>query len=228
VRVTDGKVRQITGTRGSEYAPAWSPDGSKIAYLAGVRSLTTQESSAEDPHLWVIPAESGSGRQLAAALDRRAMGVAWAPDEPTVYFTVQDRGSTVLYRVGADGAGLELVLSDRGNVGAFSTGRGRRVAYAFHGVSGPAEVFLKQGQEAARPVTKLNAELLAGRDVSVPEAFEFSSFDGTPVEGFLTPLRRPPGRKVPVVVNIHGGPHASRDRPSFTSRRFTRAKATRW
>jgi dipeptidyl aminopeptidase/acylaminoacyl peptidase len=215
VRVADGRVRQITKTKGSEYAPAWSPDGSKIAYLAGVRSLTTQESSAEDPHLWVIPAEGGSGRQLAAALDRRAMGVAWAPDEPTIYFTVQDRGSTVLYRVGADDAGLKALVTERGNVGAFSTGKSRLVAYAFQGVSGPAEAFVQKGEEAARQVTRLNADLLSERDVSVPVAFEFSSFDGTPVEGFLTPpLRREAGGKFPVVVNIHGGPHGQQG-PAF-------------
>ena len=45
----------MTTTKGCEYAPAWSPDGSRIAYLAGVRPLTTQESSAEDTHVWVIP-----------------------------------------------------------------------------------------------------------------------------------------------------------------------------
>ncbi len=58
-------------------------------------------------------------------------------------------------------------------------------------------------------------ELAASRDVSVPEAFEFSSFDGTRVQGFLTPpLRREPGRKYPLIVNIHGGPHGQQG-PSF-------------
>ena len=52
----------------------------------------------------MIPAAGGTGRQMATSLDRRANGVAWAPDEPIVYFTVQDHGSTALYRVGADGA----------------------------------------------------------------------------------------------------------------------------
>ena len=37
-----------------------------MAYLAGVRPLTTQESSAEDTHVWAIPAE---GRNRATACD---------------------------------------------------------------------------------------------------------------------------------------------------------------
>ncbi len=94
VSVADGRVRQITKTPGCEYAPSWSADGSTIAYLAGVRPVTTQESSAEDPHVWVIPAKGGTGKQLAKSLDRRAMSVGWAGDSSSVLFTVQDQGST--------------------------------------------------------------------------------------------------------------------------------------
>jgi dipeptidyl aminopeptidase/acylaminoacyl peptidase len=214
VRVSDARVRQITKTKGCEYAPAWSPDGSSIAYLAGVRPLTTQESSAEDPHVWVIPAAGGTGRQLAASLDRRAMSIGWAAGEQAIYFTVQDHGSTHLYRVGADDRDLKPVLSDTGQVSAWSSAKGQRIAYAFHGTSAPAEVFLKSGGSPAQ-LTSLNAEIVGARDVSTPEPFEFSSFDGTRVQGFLTPpLRREPGRKYPVILNIHGGPHGQQG-PSF-------------
>jgi dipeptidyl aminopeptidase/acylaminoacyl peptidase len=215
VRLSDGRVRQITTTKGCEYAPTWSRDGSTIAYLAGVRPLTTQESSAEDPHVWVIPATGGNGRQLAATLDRRVNGVAWGVDEPVVYFTAQDRGSTILYRVGADDRDLTPIVSERGSVSGFSVGPRQTVAYAFQSVASPAEVFVKTGTQPARQATKLNTELLAQRDVSTPEAFEFASFDGTRVEGFLTPpLRREAGRRYPLIVNIHGGPHGQQG-PGF-------------
>lgn len=214
VRVADGHVRQLTTTKGCEYAPAWSPDGSMIAYLAGVRPLTTQESSAEDPHAWVIPAAGGAGRQLAPSFDRRANGVAWAPDEPVVYFTVQDHGSVALYRVGSQGQGLAPVVSDAGTMSGFSIGRGQAVAYDFQTPAAPAEVFVRTAV-GARQLTRLNASLLAARDVSPAEPFEFASFDGARVQGFLTPpLHREPGRKYPVVLTIHGGPH-SQQGPGF-------------
>ena len=215
VRVSDGSIRQVTKTRGSEYAPVWSPDGSRIAYLAGVRALTTQESSAEDPHLWVIPGSGGAGRQLATTQDRRVNGAAWAPDGRSLFFTVQDHGSTVVYQVGADDTGLRQVVAESGNVSGLSVGPRGELAFAFQGTAGPAEVFVKADGQAARRLTKLNADLLAGRDVSTPEAFEFASFDGTRVQGFLTPpLRREPDRKYPVVVAIHGGPHGQQG-PGF-------------
>jgi dipeptidyl aminopeptidase/acylaminoacyl peptidase len=215
VRVADGHVRQITRTKGCEYAPAWSSDGSTIAYLAGVRPLTTQESSAEDTHVWVIPAAGGTGRQLAASQDRRANNLTWAPDEPVVYFTIQDRGSTSLYRVGADDRGLAAVVAQPGQVSGVSVAPRQTVAFAFQSPTAPAEVFVKRGAESPRQMTKLNAELLASRDVSAAEPFDFASFDGTPVQGFITPpLGREAGRKYPVILNIHGGPHGQQG-PSF-------------
>jgi len=215
VRLSDGRVRQITTTKGSEYSPTWSGDGSMLAYLAGVRALTTQESSAEDTHVWVIPAAGGTGRQLASSLDRRANGVAWAPDESVVYFSVQDRGSTGVHRVGVDDRNLTPLVAEVGTVSGFAVGPRQTVAYAFQNVSSPAEVYIRTGSQSARQITKLNAELLAQRDVSIPEPFEFASFDGTRVQAFLTPpLRRGRGRRHPLVVNIHGGPHGQQG-PAF-------------
>lgn len=214
VRVADSRIRAITNTRGCEYAPTWSPDGTSIAYLAGVRPLTTQESSAEDVHVWTVPAGGGAGRELSGSLDRRATRVAWSPDG-AIYFTVQDRGSTVLYRTDPDGRNRSLVVGEPGNVSDFSPGRGGLVALALHTVRSPAEGFVVAPGQPLRQLTGLNTALLRERDVIEPQAFEFASFDGTHVQGFLTPpLGREAGRRYPLIVAIHGGPHGQQG-PAF-------------
>ena len=132
-----------------------------------------------------------------------------------MYFTVHDRGNTVLYRGEVGSGRVTPAINERGSVADFSTGRRGTIAYAFHGVGGPAEVFVGGGGQGPRQLTKLNAELLATRDVSVPEAVDFPSFDGTPVQAFYTPpLRRESGRRYPLVVAIHGGPHGQQG-PAF-------------
>jgi dipeptidyl aminopeptidase/acylaminoacyl peptidase len=215
VRVADGTIRQITRTPGCEYSPTWSPDGKFIAYLAGTRALTTRESNAEDPHAWIVPASGGAGRQLAPGLDRRTIGIEWAPDEPLVYLRVEDHGNSILYRVGADGRDLTPVVNDVGSLRSFSAAKGRAVAYEFASPRAPAEAFVKVQDQAARQVTHLNDRLLADREVSVPEPFEYSSFDGIRVQGFLTPPLHPlSGQKYPLIVQIHGGPH-SQQGPAF-------------
>ena len=72
-----------------------------------------------------------------------------------------------------------------------------------------------QGDGAPRQLTRLNATLLAERDVAAAQPFDFKSFDGTPVQAFLTPPRGvDPGRKYPVILAIHGGPHGQQG-PGF-------------
>jgi dipeptidyl aminopeptidase/acylaminoacyl peptidase len=214
VRVTDGRVRQVTKTPGTEYMPRWSPDGKSIAYVGGTRALTTRESSAEDTHVWVAPADGGSGRELAAPMDRRASSVEWAPDSHHVYFIVEDHGSRHLYRVAADSGAVEPVVSDAGNVSEFSVGRNGMLAYGYSSPSAPGEVFVKMPNAAPRQLTHLNA-WLADRDVSVAEPFEFSSFDGRRVQGFVTPASGiTAGARHPAILMIHGGPHGQQG-PAF-------------
>ncbi|HJS74775.1 MAG TPA: prolyl oligopeptidase family serine peptidase, partial [Vicinamibacteria bacterium] len=215
VRVRDGTIRQVTRTDSVEYAPVWSFDGEMLAYRGGQRSLTTRESNAEDWHSWAVPAEGGKARELAPGLDRRVMSLAAAPDEPVVYFTAEDRGSTFLYRVDAAGGAPKKVSAEPGRVGEIAAAASGVVAYTFENVGGPAEVYLKKGTEDPRAITSLNAALLAERRVSIPESFEFRSFDGTPVEGFLVPpLDRRSGERHPVILRIHGGPHGQQG-PGF-------------
>ena len=98
-----GQVRQITDTKGCEYDPIWSPDGKSIAYTATKREVTTIDSVAEDAHLWVIPASGGSGRELSTDQDRRVRSPEWAPDGRSILFLAGDKGSTTIFRAGAEG-----------------------------------------------------------------------------------------------------------------------------
>jgi dipeptidyl aminopeptidase/acylaminoacyl peptidase len=101
---TDGRVRQLTTTRGCEYQPAWSPDGKWLAYTATKRDVTTIDSVAEDTHVWLIAADgSEPGRELTDKLDRRAQHPRWSPDSRKIYFLANDAGQTLLYWVGTSG-----------------------------------------------------------------------------------------------------------------------------
>jgi dipeptidyl aminopeptidase/acylaminoacyl peptidase len=98
-----GRVRQITDTRGCEYEPAWSPDGKLLAYTATTRDITTIDSIAEDTHVWVIDAEGGKGRELTAAQDRRARSPRWSPNSRAIFFLAGNQGRTYIYTVTLEG-----------------------------------------------------------------------------------------------------------------------------
>ena len=69
-------------------------------------------------------------------------------------------------------------------------------------------------------LTNVDQELLSGKTIAPVRRVEFKSFDGTPVEAFLT---EPVGlgsstvaKSVPMIVNIHGGPHGQQG-PEFNA-----------
>lgn len=119
-----GNTRQITDTRGCEYDPVWSPDGTSIAYTATKRDITTIDSVAEDMHLWVIPAAGGSARELATEQDRRVRDPQWTPDGKSIIYIAGDRGYNTLFKTGIDGnrvSRFSLFVLDGYLGGAFGT-----------------------------------------------------------------------------------------------------------
>lgn len=97
--------------------PAWSPDGKTICY--------------EDHNdLWLIPSKGGKAKRLTH--DDPVDGCpVWSPDGRHVYFSSLRDGTTAIWRISADGTGLERVTAGTGSERCPSLSRsGRRLVYA--------------------------------------------------------------------------------------------------
>ncbi len=226
-RVADGSVRRITTTKSAEYQPVWSPDGTRIAYSGTTRELTSSETTMEDTHVWVMNADGSGKQEIGRVIDNRQGAPVWSSDGRHVAFTVQERGSTKLVRLPATGGTPEVIVGDRGNVGAWSMAKSR-VAYAFARPEAPADLFVKEiAGTGVDTLTTLNRDLLSSRTVAEVEAFTFKSFDGREIEAFLTkpiaasaesgPPKGGPDVRSPLIVIIHGGPHGQQG-PSFSAK----------
>jgi dipeptidyl aminopeptidase/acylaminoacyl peptidase len=220
-----GAVTQVTKTRNNEFGPSWSPDGQTMAYAGLKRLITSSETNMEDTHVWTLDAATGARKELGLAIDNRQGRPQWSRDGKWLYFTVQSRGSVALYRLPAAGGPAERVgpAEDvRGSVMAFALGQGDDVVAAMATPGDVAELYVKRGGEAFKPLTMLNAELLGKKKVAEVEAFTFKSVGGLEVEAFLTkPAALDPASAAkaayPMIVNIHGGPHGQQG-PLFTHR----------
>jgi dipeptidyl aminopeptidase/acylaminoacyl peptidase len=216
VKVADGQLRRLTETKNAEYRPVWSPDGRTIAYIGTKRPLTSSETTMEDTHVWLIDADGRNRREIGAQPDNRQGAPQWTDDGAAVFATVQQRGSVGLYSFPAAGGQPRAVIEAVGSVGSWSLAKGGALAYAFTTPVSPAELMLKEpGASQPRRLTELNRDLLASRTIARVESLSFKSFDGTPIEAFLTrPLEVVPGTRYPLIVTIHGGPHGQQG-PGF-------------
>jgi dipeptidyl aminopeptidase/acylaminoacyl peptidase len=215
---TDGTIRQLTTIESTQYRPVWSPDGKKISFLATKRGLTDRETTMEDTHVWIMNADGSDRHELAMTVDDRQGAPVWSPSSDAVYFTVQDRGSTHLYRLAIGDYQPQLIVNDRGSVGSFSISKSGAVAYSFTSPYDMGELFIKRG-ESARQLTDLNADILQGKTLGEVESFSFVSNDNKyNIEAFLVkPVGLTPDAKCPLIVNIHGGPHGQNG-PAFSFR----------
>jgi dipeptidyl aminopeptidase/acylaminoacyl peptidase len=214
LKLSDSSIRRLTATENAEYHPRWSPDGKMIAFSATKRGLTDRETTMEDTHAWVMSAD-GSNRRELATIDNRQSAPQWSPDGRSVYITVQERGNVRLYRQPIDGGKPELVINDRGSVGAYSVSKNGAIAYTFSGTRDMSELYVKNGA-TAKQLTNLNSDVLGGKQIADVESFTFVSNDNKfDVEAFLVkPVGMTATSKHPLIVNIHGGPHGQNG-PSF-------------
>lgn len=216
VNVGDGRIKPLTSTRSAEYRPTWSPDGRAVAFQATTRPLTSSETTMEDTHVWVMAAD-GSGRREVCVLDNRQGDPEWSADGQALYFTVQERGSRVLYRQPVAGGEAKALTAKTDSVDSWGFAGKDGLALAISTPEGPSELYLTDTTASERPrqVTHLNADWLASRALAPVESFTFPSFDGRTVEAFITiPARPDPSAKHPMIVTIHGGPHGQQG-PAF-------------
>lgn len=208
LNVASGAIRRLTATENAEYRPRWSPDGKTLVYQATRRGLTDLETTMEDTHVWLISAD-GSGRREIGTIDNRQGEPAWSADGSAVYFTVQERGNVRLYRLPVSGGQAEVVIAGNGTVGGWSVARNGAIAYAFTSPSDMAQLYVKNPGEEAKKVTNLNEGALSGKAIGEVESFTFISNDNKfDIEAFLTkPIGLDKLKLVPLIVNIHGGPH---------------------
>jgi dipeptidyl aminopeptidase/acylaminoacyl peptidase len=210
IDVDTGRETQVTRTVGTEFTPAFSPDGRSIAYLGNVRAMNTKDSSPEDTHVYVVPAGGGPARNLTASVDRRVSEFGWTAGGREIVFAAADRGANVVHAVEVASARARPLLTGDFQARSVSMDRaGGRMVFARQDMTHPAEVWTAAADgSGARQVSRENDEFVRTVALRGADSLWTVSPDGTPVQGWLMkPLGWREGRKYPLVLYIHGGPH---------------------
>lgn len=207
VDVKTARERRLTNTPGVELSPVWSPDGNLIAYSATKRNMTTIDSVAEDTHIWVIDREGGKGREVSASFDRRASAPEWSSDGRTIYFAAGDQGKTLIFRVSRDGGQVTPLFDERCQINSLSVAGGS-IAFALSRETAPAEIWSASPGGDKKELTSINKDVIDDLEMVKPERVQYKSFDGVMIEGWLMrPMEFQAGKKYPMILSIHGGPH---------------------
>ncbi|MFB5679058.1 prolyl oligopeptidase family serine peptidase [Paenibacillus terreus] len=201
----------------------YSPDGQQLLIIASDRAY----GSGSHNRLYRVPATGGAPEPLAPELDMQIGNAAlgdmksagasvspiYDPRNPQlgVYVLGTHQGSVHVYRI--DGTGNCTAVTGGGEKDVYQytlSPDGRHIVTAALTAERPGELYrvdIQTGEELR--LTRRNDELLAGLEVRVPERIMFKASDGIDIHGWLLrPAELSKSVKVPLILQIHGGPHA--------------------
>jgi Tol biopolymer transport system component len=100
-----GRVRNITADASYDEDPAWSPDGSKIAYASG-------NFLGDIYRIWLTTAR-GAGKTQLTHLPGISLSPSWSPDGSRIVFLYDDNldGSAEVFTMSADGSDIRAVTA---------------------------------------------------------------------------------------------------------------------
>ncbi len=205
IHLKTGQIEQLTHRKGADYNPQVSPDGKFIAYLGYDKTDDTYYV----PDIYLIPFDGGVAKNLTAELDRRILWMQWDAKGNGLFFVAQDRGTQNVYYVNRDGKILNVTSDQQVLTDVHIGPKDRIVAIqSSYWQPGDVVVFEKKRINYQR-LTGVNDDVLEGVKLGEVEQFWYDSVGGMKIQGWIVkPPDFDPGKKYPLILYIHGGPHA--------------------
>jgi dipeptidyl aminopeptidase/acylaminoacyl peptidase len=204
VNVGGGEVKMIAATPAAEGSPFFSHDGQWIAYVR-----------TDDPPRWagvqhvhIVRLDGSGGRDLAPTFDAQANPLGFSQDDKLFYVT-ETRG-TVDRIYAIDVAGNKVADVNSGSEtfpDSSLNSTGTWLGFVMQAPDRPGEAFVTRADRFAPvQVSHVNDEA-AKLPMPKTEVVRWKSSDGLDIEGLLTyPVGYKAGTKVPLLLNVHGGP----------------------
>ena len=191
-------------------APKWSPDGSTIAFIAGLMS----DEPVVGGDIYTLPVNSSSGggdaRDVTPKMKATASSINWSADSKSIVFGEIVDGKSGVASVDLDSevitslwTGAEHIGQNEFTVGVSLSRDGKTAAAVRESFNAPPEVWAGPIGKW-KQVTQLNRALHPAWGKA--ESLHWNTDIGQ-VQGWIVyPRNYDPAKKYPLVVEVHGGP----------------------
>ncbi|HTR22977.1 MAG TPA: S9 family peptidase [Terriglobales bacterium] len=225
VPASGGTAEKLTSIPMGVGDVALSPDGQRVAFHGEVNQPVR---SYTQPDLWVMdlkadaqptnltkdydydvgdsvfgdnaPPRGGSGHALH-----------WSADGRSLYDIVARQGRTPIIRVDANSGAISEISHGNETVFDFTMAPDAHTIVA--PISTPTmigDLFAVSSDGAQTRLTDFNRKLWSQLNLTEPDEINYKSFDGRNIQGWIQkPPDFDPHKKYPLILNIHGGPHAA-------------------
>ncbi|MBL0171862.1 MAG: S9 family peptidase [Gemmatimonadaceae bacterium] len=202
---TGGTPRKVAEWMGAESDLAWSADSKRLAFIG-------RPGRTKSARIYMVDATGGVPRNIIGDWPYEPSNIDWLSNG-RLMLSAEIGGRTAILE--ADGGGkatpTEVVKGRRQLRGMSFDAEGRTVAFVATSMNKPTELFVARhdGSEE-RQLTHFNDEVNADVVWSDAERFTYKSVGNLEIESWLMkPYGYEPGKKYPMVIYIHGGPHSA-------------------
>jgi dipeptidyl aminopeptidase/acylaminoacyl peptidase len=229
VSVSGGAITKVASIDGQIHGIALSPDGSKMAFIGAINSDGGPARAYCEPDLFVMSLQSGSTpKNLTTTYDFDIGGGVggdqgpprgggrsdpyWSADGKNIIVTSAEEGRVNLKRIDAESGKVTAITDSNFDVFSYSaSSNGSKIAALISSPVNIGDLYILDGKSGhAQQITHINGELFGQLNLSEPEMIWYKSFDGRRIQAWV---QRPPdfqeGRKYPMILDIHGGPHSA-------------------
>ncbi|PLT31413.1 S9 family peptidase [Peribacillus deserti] len=216
---TKEKTR-VTGGTGYFSDAKWSPDGRYISLIGHEKEYK----GASLPRIWLYDTEAGSLGCLTSGWDAYIGDVAigdfhvgtsntrlqWTSDSIGFYFVISDHGSTGVYYGTVEGAMYPSRLESEHIYGLTIHPDTHQAVLAISHPTNPGDLYsLNLSDGTLEQLTHVNQSYLNHITLTPAEPISWEAEDGKNLHGWIIkPLNYEPEQKYPLILEIHGGPHA--------------------
>jgi len=219
---TDGSnLRKLLGEKNRNFnSPRISPSGKWLAFLYGNTSFVSV------PALAIIPFNGSVNDKIDIPFDRNKGNITWSANEKYIYFTAQSNGGQPIYRadlssgwtiypplstfkVNDKDIKIEQLTDYNSGLGSFDLA-GNKMVFVKTEVANPFEVYVADAMgKNQKRISSYNSGWVNNKKLSLPEKHSFKNEKGMEIEYWvMKPANYEPGKKYPLLLEIHGGPSA--------------------
>jgi dipeptidyl aminopeptidase/acylaminoacyl peptidase len=204
IDLASSKITTLANSPAAELGPIYSPDGNSIAVLV-----------SDNPPRWaqtgivqIFSVNGGQPKALAASFDGQPEIAGWSADGKRLYFSETKGTGTLIYSLDIAANRIDEIKTTPAVYSAISLNRsGTMFGFVRQTPDTPGDAYVASVNDfSAVQISQANA------DVKLPplgktEVVRWKSKDGKEIEGLLTyPVGYQTGQRVPLILNIHGGP----------------------
>ncbi len=197
-----GEAEAITDGEYSVYLPTPSPDGKWLACgrsLIGVTDIPMR--------LLVMAADGSDVRIVNEVHDREVMDWAWSPDSKLA-FTLESEGTVLPWLYDPESDASQQLHAGICDIEQIDIGIGGSLAMTVSTPRNPQELYTLSGDRFVE-ASQFNHAWLEEVIVQDLHELRFQSPHGEVQGWYICPVGYEAGKKHPLALNIHGGPHAA-------------------